>query len=167
MNAPPIAARMRGRVMSGVDAGPEEKRQCQRSLLELMLAMVCDRPSVVADRRRLARPLQTGCGRFGRLPGVSDRPTPVGRLLKEARVTIVTQPQTYRMARSPPGRRAGGWTLAAAEQICTGDGIAEKDVLDLLASLRQFRAPVMDWASLMRSRLLDVLEEPSWSPPRE
>jgi hypothetical protein len=57
--------------------------------------------------------------------------------------------------------------LAAAEQICTGDGIAEKDVLDLLASLRQFRAPVMDWASLMRSRLLDVLEEPSWSPPRE
>ena len=36
-------------VMSGVDANPGEKRQCQ-----LMLAMVSDRLSVVADRRRLA-----------------------------------------------------------------------------------------------------------------
>ena len=30
---------------------------------------------------------------------------------------------------------AGGWTLAAAEQVCTGDGVAETDVLDLLRSL--------------------------------
>jgi predicted ATPase/class 3 adenylate cyclase len=30
---------------------------------------------------------------------------------------------------------AGGWTLAAAEAICAGDGIAEWEVLDLLGSL--------------------------------
>jgi hypothetical protein len=52
VHAAPIAARTRVRVMSGVAAVPEEKRECQRSLLELMLAMVSDRPSVVADRRR-------------------------------------------------------------------------------------------------------------------
>jgi non-specific serine/threonine protein kinase len=30
---------------------------------------------------------------------------------------------------------AGGWLLAAAEQVCTGDGIAEAEVIDLLAAL--------------------------------
>jgi predicted ATPase/class 3 adenylate cyclase len=30
---------------------------------------------------------------------------------------------------------AGGWTLAAAEQVCVGDGVADVDVLDLLTSL--------------------------------
>lgn len=30
---------------------------------------------------------------------------------------------------------AGGWTLEAAEQVCTGDGIEEQDVLDLLTRL--------------------------------
>jgi predicted ATPase len=30
---------------------------------------------------------------------------------------------------------SGGWTLDAAEHVCTGDGIAEVEVLDLLTSL--------------------------------
>ena len=30
---------------------------------------------------------------------------------------------------------SGGWTLAAAEQVCSGDGVQEADVLDLLTSL--------------------------------
>jgi non-specific serine/threonine protein kinase len=30
---------------------------------------------------------------------------------------------------------SGGWTLAAAESVCIGDGIDEKDVLDLITSL--------------------------------
>ena len=30
---------------------------------------------------------------------------------------------------------AGGWTLEAAEQVCAGDGVADQEVLDLLASL--------------------------------
>ena len=30
---------------------------------------------------------------------------------------------------------AGGWTLAAAEAVCAGGGIAEDGVFDLLASL--------------------------------
>jgi predicted ATPase/class 3 adenylate cyclase len=30
---------------------------------------------------------------------------------------------------------AGGWTLAAAEAICDGEGVAEEDVLDILTSL--------------------------------
>ena len=30
---------------------------------------------------------------------------------------------------------AGGWTLAAAEQVCAGDGVDEQNVLDLLTSL--------------------------------
>jgi predicted ATPase/class 3 adenylate cyclase len=30
---------------------------------------------------------------------------------------------------------AGGWTLAAAEQVCGGDGVQDPDVLDLLTSL--------------------------------
>ena len=30
---------------------------------------------------------------------------------------------------------AGGWTLDAAERVCAGDGVADRDVLDLLTSL--------------------------------
>jgi predicted ATPase/class 3 adenylate cyclase/Tfp pilus assembly protein PilF len=30
---------------------------------------------------------------------------------------------------------AGGWTLAAAEQVCVGDGVADGEILDLLTSL--------------------------------
>ncbi len=30
---------------------------------------------------------------------------------------------------------SGGWTLDATEHVCTGDGIAEVEVLDLLTSL--------------------------------
>ena len=30
---------------------------------------------------------------------------------------------------------AGGWTLAAAERVCSGEGVDERDVLDLLTSL--------------------------------
>jgi predicted ATPase/class 3 adenylate cyclase/Tfp pilus assembly protein PilF len=30
---------------------------------------------------------------------------------------------------------AGGWTLAAAERVCTGEGVEEQEVLDLLTSL--------------------------------
>jgi non-specific serine/threonine protein kinase len=70
---------------------------------------------------------------------------------------------------------AGGWTLASAEKACTGDPIASKDVIDLLASLADKNLIIADEEErATRYRMLETLrqygqdrlreggEEPQW-----
>ena len=52
---------------------------------------------------------------------------------------------------------AGGWTLASAEQVCTGEGVATKDVIDLLASLSDKNLIVIDeQGGATRHRMLET-----------
>ncbi len=70
---------------------------------------------------------------------------------------------------SPPEQRlfrrlsvfAGGWTLAAAEEVGTGEGVQTQDVLDLLARLADRSLIVVDEApgQEVRYRLLETLRE--------
>ena len=59
---------------------------------------------------------------------------------------------------------AGGWTLAAAEAVCAGGGIAENDVSDLLASLiekslTQFQFDSGDPDDEARYRMLETVRQ--------
>ena len=57
---------------------------------------------------------------------------------------------------------AGGWTLEAAEEVCTGDGIEEYDVLDLLTQLvnKSLVVLVEDTQSGgMRYRMLETIRQ--------
>lgn len=55
---------------------------------------------------------------------------------------------------------AGSWTLAAAERVCGGDGIAEPEVLDLLAALVDHSLVVAEAvAGVPRYRLLETVRE--------
>ena len=61
---------------------------------------------------------------------------------------------------------AGGWSLEASEQVCAGEGIEERDVLDLLTSLVDkslvvFEAEQEDEAGA-RYRLLETIREYGW-----
>jgi non-specific serine/threonine protein kinase len=55
---------------------------------------------------------------------------------------------------------AGGWTIEAAETVCSGDGIAADDVLDLLAQLvGKSLVLAEDRGGEMRYRLLETLRQ--------
>jgi tetratricopeptide (TPR) repeat protein len=56
---------------------------------------------------------------------------------------------------------AGGWTLAAAEAVCSGEGLEPGDVLDLLGQLVDRSLVVVDTtaAGPVRYRLLDTLRQ--------
>ena len=55
---------------------------------------------------------------------------------------------------------AGGWTLAAAEEVCAGEGIEHRDVLDLLTSLadKSLVVPEQEDAQT-RYRLLETVRQ--------
>jgi predicted ATPase/class 3 adenylate cyclase len=55
---------------------------------------------------------------------------------------------------------AGGWTLAAAEEVCAGEGIEHRDVLDLLTSLtdKSLVVPEQEHAQT-RCRLLETVRQ--------
>jgi predicted ATPase/DNA-binding CsgD family transcriptional regulator len=59
---------------------------------------------------------------------------------------------------------AGGFSLEAAEAVCTGDGIARTDVLDLLAALidKSLVAADSGDSSVVRYRLLETLRHYGW-----
>jgi predicted ATPase len=55
---------------------------------------------------------------------------------------------------------AGGWTLEAAEAVCAGDGLAEGDVLRLLASLiDRSLVGAVDEGGAVRYRLLETIRQ--------
>jgi non-specific serine/threonine protein kinase len=55
---------------------------------------------------------------------------------------------------------SGGWTLEAAEQVCGGRGIEERDILDLLARLVDKSLVIVDEAgSEPRYRLLETIRQ--------
>jgi len=55
---------------------------------------------------------------------------------------------------------AGGWTLAAAQEVCAGEGIEHKDVLDLLTSLADKSLAVPEQEdSQTRYRLLETVRQ--------
>jgi predicted ATPase/DNA-binding winged helix-turn-helix (wHTH) protein len=55
---------------------------------------------------------------------------------------------------------AGGWTLAAAEAVCAGDGIEHGDILDLLTSLADKSLVVPDQEDTQtRCRLLETVRQ--------
>ncbi|HLV79242.1 MAG TPA: hypothetical protein VKT32_03140, partial [Chthonomonadaceae bacterium] len=55
---------------------------------------------------------------------------------------------------------AGGWTLAAAERVCSGEGIETWEVLDLLTSLvSRSLALFEEWEERSRYRLLEVVRQ--------
>lgn len=55
---------------------------------------------------------------------------------------------------------AGGWTLEAAEAVCTGEGIAESEILDLLSRLiDRSLVTVEDSSSSARYRFLETLRQ--------
>jgi predicted ATPase len=57
----------------------------------------------------------------------------------------------------------GGWTVAAAEQVCTGDGIAADDALDLLGELvDKSLITVEEQHGALRYRLLETIREYAW-----
>jgi hypothetical protein len=55
---------------------------------------------------------------------------------------------------------ASGWTLAAAEWVCAGDGISAPDMLDLLAGLVNKSLVLVEGASAgaPRYRMLETLQ---------
>jgi non-specific serine/threonine protein kinase len=55
---------------------------------------------------------------------------------------------------------AGGWTLAAAEEVCAGDGVEHRDVIDLLTSLvdKSLVVPEQEDAQT-RYRLLETVRQ--------
>jgi len=55
---------------------------------------------------------------------------------------------------------AGGWTLAAAEQVCAGEGVEDSEVLDLLTSLSDKSLVVVEQNDgLSRYRLLETVRQ--------
>jgi non-specific serine/threonine protein kinase len=55
---------------------------------------------------------------------------------------------------------AGGWTLAAAEHVCTGDGIGQPDTIGLLTSLADKSLVVTDeQAGATRYRMLETVRQ--------
>ena len=55
---------------------------------------------------------------------------------------------------------AGGWTLAAAEEVCAGEGIEHSDILDLLSSLVDKSLVVPDQGDAQtRYRLLETVRQ--------
>ena len=55
---------------------------------------------------------------------------------------------------------AGGWTLASAEQVCAGGGVATKDVIDLLASLSDKNLIVIEeQGGATRHRMLETVRQ--------
>ena len=55
---------------------------------------------------------------------------------------------------------AGGWTLAAAEQVCAGDGVEDREVLDLLTSLADKSLVVVEQNDgHSRYRLLETVRQ--------
>lgn len=55
---------------------------------------------------------------------------------------------------------AGGWTLAAAEAVCAGDGLAGEDVLEVLSHLVEKSLVLLDaQSSQPRYRLLETLRQ--------
>lgn len=57
----------------------------------------------------------------------------------------------------------GGWTVAAAEQVCAGDGIAEDETLDLLGELvDKSLITVEEQHGALRYRLLETIREYAW-----
>ena len=54
----------------------------------------------------------------------------------------------------------GGWTLEAAEAVCSGDGVPEGEVLDLLAHLVDKSLVILEWPSdVGRYRLLETVRQ--------
>src|SRR6201988_2015274 len=55
---------------------------------------------------------------------------------------------------------AGGWTLPAAEEVCAGDDIEKRDVLDLLTSLADKSLVVPEQHNAQsRYRLLETVRQ--------
>jgi len=55
---------------------------------------------------------------------------------------------------------AGGWTLEAAEEVCAGEGIEHRDVLDLLTSLADKSLVILDQKNAYtRYRLLETVRQ--------
>ena len=55
---------------------------------------------------------------------------------------------------------AGGWTLEAAEQVCAGDGVEDRDALDLLTSLADKSLVVVEQSDgHSRYRLLETVRQ--------
>jgi predicted ATPase/DNA-binding SARP family transcriptional activator len=64
---------------------------------------------------------------------------------------------------------AGGWTLAAAEAVCAGEGVQTSDVLDLLAQLGNKSLVVIDRepGQEARYRLLETIRQYAWEKLQE
>jgi predicted ATPase len=64
---------------------------------------------------------------------------------------------------------AGGWTLAAAEAVCAGEGVETFDVLDLLAQLGNKSLVVLDRepGQEARYRLLETIRQYAWEKLQE
>jgi predicted ATPase len=64
---------------------------------------------------------------------------------------------------------AGGWTLAAAEAVCAGDGVETFDVLDLLDQLESKSLLVLDRepGQEARYRLLETIRQYAWEKLQE
>jgi predicted ATPase/DNA-binding SARP family transcriptional activator/DNA-binding CsgD family transcriptional regulator len=56
---------------------------------------------------------------------------------------------------------AGGWTLEAAEAVCSGDGIEREDVLDLLGGLvdKSLVVAEANWGGAVRYRMLEPIRQ--------
>jgi predicted ATPase len=64
---------------------------------------------------------------------------------------------------------AGGWTLAAAEAVCAGDGVEAFDVLDLLAQLENKSLVIIDRQPGQEARyhLLETIRQYAWEKLQE
>jgi predicted ATPase/DNA-binding winged helix-turn-helix (wHTH) protein len=99
--------------------------------------------------------------RFGLLAGGSRTALPRQRTMRSTidwSYDLLREPEKLLLQRLSVF--AGGWTLAAAEEVCAGEGIEQRDVLDLLTSLadKSLVVPEQEDAHT-RSRLLETVRQ--------
>jgi predicted ATPase/DNA-binding winged helix-turn-helix (wHTH) protein len=99
--------------------------------------------------------------RFGLLAGGSRTALPRQRTLRamiDWSYDLLREPEKLFLQRLSVF--AGGWTLAAAEEVCAGESIEHLDVLDLLTSLVDKSLVVPEQGdALMRCRLLETVRQ--------
>ena len=123
--------------------------------LAIELAAPCVRSMSVQELdRRLDR-------RFSLLTGGSRTALPRHRTLRSAidwSYDLLNEPERTLLCRLSVF--SGGWTLTAAERVCTGDGIADDRMLDLLTSLVDKSLVSTDELSgTTRYRLLETVSD--------
>jgi len=101
--------------------------------------------------RLLTAPPRTTVGRQRTLEATLDWSH---ELLDESERRLVRRLSTF----------AGGWTLEAAEEVCTGDGIARADILDVMSRLVDKSLVVADDDShgTRRYRYLETVRQYAW-----